>query len=598
LYRPLLATGLTTTRAILLGGLASIALLIELSSAFGFGGLQLLLLIVVPSFGIVASAVYQLAGSRNGASRYLAVATLIGLVAAAPAMLIDPNELALLLALGTRDLLQWALYAAFVTAFIGWILGIILVGLWPRTRSLQGHRILPVATLISFVLGITLYFTVGQPGFHGDQLFIILKDRAELASAAEITDLDARRAYVYRTLVAQASASQHELTAVLDRFGIDYRPYYLVNGLSVDGGPLVELWLEGRPEVDRVLRNPVLRPLRAPSPSARGDAAAPDAPPWNLRLIGVDRVWQDFEVTGEGVVVGQSDSGVDGQHAELASSYRGQLSGDDYNWYDPWYGSEQPVDAGGHGTHTLATIVGAKTGVAPGANWIGCVNLARNLANPALYLDCLQFMLAPFPQDGDPFRDGDPSLAADVLNNSWGCPPIEGCDPNALLDAARALRQAGIFVVASAGNDGPFCETVNDPLALYGEVLSVGAVDEDGLLAFFSSVGPVTVDGSQRVKPDILAPGVSVLSAFPGDTYEYLDGTSMAGPHLAGVVALMWSANPDLRGDVDHTEQILLQTASVYQDVPPACGDQVQPPYNGTGYGIVDAYAAVQAALE
>jgi subtilisin family serine protease len=71
----------------------------------------------------------------------------------------------------------------------------------------------------------------------------------------------------------------------------------------------------------------------------------------------------------------------------------------------------------------------------------------------------------------------------------------------------------------------------------------------------------------------------------------------MAGPHLAGVVALMWSANPLLKGDVEHTEQILLQTANSYQAVPPACGDQAQPPYNGTGYGIVDAYAAVQAAL-
>ncbi|MGD8857501.1 MAG: S8 family serine peptidase, partial [Chloroflexota bacterium] len=509
----------------------------------------------------------------------------------------DPDELALVLAVGTRDLLQWALYAAFVSAFIGWILGIIMVGFWSRTSRIQSQRILPIGTILSLVLAVVLYFVVGQPGFHGDQLFIILKDRAEVASAAEIEDLDARRAYVYRTLVEHAQSSQQELTSILDRFGIGYRPYYLVNGLSVDAGPMVQLWLANRPDVDRILQNPVLRPLRAPTPGAYGSAGAPNGPPWNLHLIGADRVWQDIGVAGADVVVGQSDSGVDGQHPELAASYRGRSSGDDYNWYDPWNASEHPVDAGGHGTHTLATVVGATVGVAPGAEWIGCVNLARNLANPALYLDCLQFMLAPFPRDGNPFRDGDPSLAADVLNNSWGCPPIEGCDPDALLDAARALRQAGIFVVASTGNAGPFCDTVSDPLALYDEVLSVGAVDKEGLLAFFSSVGPVTADGSMRVKPDILAPGVAVLSAFPKDSYEYLDGTSMAGPHLAGVVALMWSANPLLKGDVEHTEQILLQTANSYQAVPPACGDQAQPPYNGTGYGIVDAYAAVQAAL-
>jgi subtilisin family serine protease len=117
-------------------------------------------------------------------------------------------------------------------------------------------------------------------------------------------------------------------------------------------------------------------------------------------------------------------------------------------------------------------------------------------------------------------------------------------------------------------------------------------------LAFFSSVGPVTVDGSQRTKPDILAPGVGVLSAFPNDSYSFLDGTSMAGPHVAGVVALMWSANPDLLGDIGRTEELIQATAQTYAGQPPVCGDQEQEaPYNGTGYGLIDAYAAVQAAL-
>jgi subtilisin family serine protease len=166
------------------------------------------------------------------------------------------------------------------------------------------------------------------------------------------------------------------------------------------------------------------------------------------------------------------------------------------------------------------------------------------------------------------------------------------------LQAARALRQAGVFVVVSAGNAGPGCGTVSDPLAIYDEVLSVGAIDDAGSLAFFSSVGPVTADGSLRVKPDILAPGVEVLSSFPDETYEKLDGTSMAGPHVAGVVALMWSANPALRGDVERTEQILFDTASEYAGRPPACGSQGRLPHNGTGYGVVNAYLAVKAALE
>ena len=64
-----------------------------------------------------------------------------------------------------------------------------------------------------------------------------------------------------------------------------------------------------------------------------------------------------------------------------------------------------PVDYGGHGTHTLGSILGHTVGVAPDAEWYACANLQRNLANPALYLDCMQFMLAPYPQDGDPLLD-------------------------------------------------------------------------------------------------------------------------------------------------------------------------------------------------
>ena len=597
LLRPLQKSEGGSRPGMLLGGLAGTALFVELASAFGFGGLQLVLIIVVPSFALVAAAVFRFPGRQSTRGRTLPVAALIGLVAAAPAVLIDPDELALVLAAGARDLLQWALYAALASAVLGWLSGFVLVGFWPHINNLYRRPVLTATALISLTLGGLLYFAIGQPGFYGEQLFVMLDDQADLAPAALIDDIDARRAYAYETLVDHANLTQDDLRQTLDRFGFDYQPYYLVNGLAIEGGPLLKLWLDSRPEVDRVLQNPVLRPLRAPAPGARGGAEPPNSTPWNLQLIGADRVWRDFGVTGEGVVVGQSDSGVDGEHPELSGNYRGRLTNDDLNWFDPWNNSGRPADAGGHGTHTLGTILGRSTGVAPGAEWIGCTNLARNLANPSLYLDCMQFMLAPFPQGGDPLVDGVPSMAADVLNNSWGCPPVEGCDPNALLDAARALRHAGIFVVVSAGNEGPFCGSVSDPLALYDEVFSVGAVNQQGVLAFFSSVGPVTADGSQRTKPDILAPGMNVLSAFSGATYEFLDGTSMAGPHVAGVVALMWAANPALLGDIDTTEEILHATAREYQGQPPACGSQDKKPYNGTGYGVLDAYAAVEAAL-
>ncbi len=238
------------------------------------------------------------------------------------------------------------------------------------------------------------------------------------------------------------------------------------------------------------------------------------------------------------------------------------IEGDDYNWLDPWNGSRSPTDIGGHGTHTLATALGSHVGVAPGASWIGCVNLARNLGNPARYLDCMQFMLAPFPQDGDPFTDGEPTRSAHVLTNSWGCPDVEGCDGATFLPAVDALEAAGIFVVVGAGNNGDAgCRTITDPPSLYPSTFTVGAVDADGSLASFSSKGPAVLFGQILIKPDLVAPGVDILSAFPGGTYQMTSGTSMATPHVAGAVALLWSANPDLIGDIELTRRILQETA-------------------------------------
>lgn len=161
------------------------------------------------------------------------------------------------------------------------------------------------------------------------------------------------------------------------------------------------------------------------------------------------------------------------------------------------------------------------------------------------------------------------------------------------------MRAAGVFVVVSAGNAGPYCDTVRDPLALYDDVLSVGAVDRNKKIADFSSLGPVTADGSGRIKPDIAAPGLGVYSWQPGGTYGIESGTSKAGPHVVGVVALMWTAYPKLIGNIDATEQILRET------VEPAnvslekitCGDPNAIPNDLEGYGIVNAYAAVKRAM-
>jgi subtilisin family serine protease len=222
----------------------------------------------------------------------------------------------------------------------------------------------------------------------------------------------------------------------------------------------------------------------------------------------------------------------------------------------------------------------------------------------------MEFLLAPFPLDGDPFHDGDPARGAQVVNNSWGCPRQEGCLPDTLHRAVEHLRAAGQMMVVGAGNEGPACSTVRDPPSLYDATLSVGATDRGGQAVSFSSRGPVNVDGSQRVKPDLVAPGVDIRSSVPGG-YASLPGTSMAGPHVAGAVALLWSADPALVGDLERTEAILAETAQRLTVGAACTGEAGSPgticgcgtdgpesaPNNVYGWGQVDAWAAVQQVM-
>ncbi|MEU1397388.1 S8 family serine peptidase [Micromonospora zamorensis] len=589
-------------RLVLLGGLVAGVALLLLAAGTGQSGAQLPALLTLPPVGFALAALWAAAwrpttdpavAARAGRT---ATGWLVGLAALGPLAFTDPEEITLLL-IGTRDIPFWVAVAAgaglavAVLVAIGY--AVLLARPTARTPSRRSAAVAAVVLLVAFGV---VDLGPGQPGLYGERLFVVLRaqaDLSELPAGAGRAGRDARATEVYRRLVTTAEQSQADLLRGLRRLRLDPVSYYLVNAVEVDGGPAVRAWLARRPEVARVLVSQRLRPLPAPAGQSRGTAPRPTGPEWNIRQIGADRVWSQLGVTGTGIVVGSSDSGVDGAHPALRAGFRG---GDD-SWYDPWDDTRRPTDQGGHGTHTVGSAVGRDgIGVAPDAQWVGCVNLDRNLGSPAHYLDCLQFMLAPFPSGGDPLTDGRPERAPQVLTNSWGCPPIEGCDQRVLRPATAALDAAGIFVVAAAGNTGPWCASIDDPPAPYADVLTVGAVDAQRRVAEFSSRGPVP--GAS--KPDVLAPGVGVVSAMPGGTYAALDGTSMATPQVAGVVALMWSANPALVGDVARTRQILRDTATAatptYRSDKPS--DTCGAPSNVTGAGEVDAYAAVRAAQQ
>jgi serine protease AprX len=449
------------------------------------------------------------------------------------------------------------------------------------------------------------------------EFLVVLAEQADLSKAATLPNREVRLRYVYDTLRETALRTQAPLRAELDAAGVAYRSFHIVNMLAVKGDHALVARLAARPEVARIAANPRVRqPLPSPSPTG-GGLRGQTGIEWNVALINADDVWA-LGYTGQGITVAGQDTGYDWDHPALINQYRGYngvTTTHDYNWHDAihendphtpsgnpcGFDSPIPCDDHSHGTHTMGTLVGDdgagnRIGVAPGARWIGCRNMEQGWGTPETYAECFEFFLAPYPIGGDP-SEGIPELAPYVINNSWVCPPSEGCDWATLQTAVENARAAGIVVVAAAGNSGSACNTVRDPPAIYDAAFSVGATDSGDNIAGFSSRGPVTADGSGRRKPDISAPGVSVRSSVPGGGYTTMQGTSMAAPHVAGTIALLWSAAPHLIGDVDGTEEVVTQTARP-RTTTQSCGDDSpgDVPNNVYGWGIVDALAAVESA--
>jgi uncharacterized repeat protein (TIGR01451 family) len=451
-------------------------------------------------------------------------------------------------------------------------------------------------------------------------ILVILREQADLSAVGEQPTREEHLRAVYDTLRTTALRSQAGLRAELDSTGVDYRPFYVVNMIAVRSDRELVSRLAAQAEVARIVANPRVR-LILPEPDSstmRSQTAA--GVEWNVARINADDVWE-LGYTGEGIVVAGQDTGYDWDHPALIDQYRGYngvTATHDYNWHDAIHenGSytpsgnpcgfdvAEPCDDNGHGTHTMGTMVGGdgggnQIGVAPGTQWIGCRNMEQGWGTPASYAECFEFFLAPYPVGGDPFTEGEPSLAPHVINNSWTCPPSEGCSWETLQTVVERVRAAGIVVIASAGNDGSSgCSTVQDPPAIYDAAFSVGATNDADSIAGFSGRGPVRVDGSGRLKPDVSAPGAGVWSSVPGAGYASKSGTSMAGPHVAGTVALLWSAAPELIGDVHATEQVIARTSRPKTTMQGCGGDGLgEVPNNVYGWGIVDAQGAVQGTF-
>ncbi len=441
--------------------------------------------------------------------------------------------------------------------------------------------------------------------------------QGNIAQAKFLTDKTAKGTLVMERLQQNAAMTQGAVIAILNSQNVPFQDFWVANVIWVYGDyDLVEM-LAQRSEVQRISENSRMKMLEPMEGSLHPNKNLEIQ--WGIIQMNVDDVW-DMGIKGKGVVVGGQDTGYDWGHESLKEKYRGwdgTTANHNYNWHDAVHAYDsknqtqsnpcglnvtEPCDDHSHGTHTMGTMVGeteeVKIGVAPDATWIGCRNMEGGWGTPQTYLECFQWFLAPTDLNGE---NPDPSKAPHVINNSWGCPDIEGCNPNNfdILEAAvNNLKAAGVVVVVSAGNSGSRCETVETPAAIFENSFTIGALAQNDTIAGFSSRGLVTVDGSNRMKPNVTAPGVNVKSSVPGNGYASYSGTSMAGPHVVGLVALLISADPTLAGDVERIETIIEQTAIPHtssQNCGTAIGTAI--PNAVYGFGTVDALAAVTDVL-
>ena len=345
-----------------------------------------------------------------------------------------------------------------------------------------------------------------------------------------------------------------------------FTAFWILNGFSVTATPDAILELSLQPDVLSVTTDELdIIPVSAPNYLSNPEA--------NITLVNAPSLWGKG-YTGQGVVVASMDSGVDLSHSDLSSRWRGGSN----SWYDP-YGQHPttPTDKSGHGTWTMGVMVGGDAGgtsigVAPDAQWIAVkmFNDAGGTTATAVHLG-YQWLLDP---DGSPATNDAP----DVVNNSWSF-SAPGCNLDFEPDL-QVLRAAGILPVFAAGNGGPNANTSYSP-ANNPSAFAVGAINNSSSIYGLSSRGPTTCGGSTGVFPEVVAPGVNINTTDLGGFYTTASGTSLAAPHVAGGLALLISAFPNL--SVTEQQNALINSA---------VDRGVTGPDDIYGYGRIDLLAA------
>lgn len=402
---------------------------------------------------------------------------------------------------------------------------------------------------------------------------------------AEGADYATRHQKIMDGLQSHALASQAPYLGLLRAEELEdeiteVEPLWITNGFALRTTPagvtrLNEIFSDAALELDQV---ELIEPVDRKAPSGALGVASRE---WGIEQIRAPALWE-MGIFGQGTLVANLDTGVDGLHTALAERWRGNEP--DVEWWHAWKAedaSEIPEDPDSHGTHTMGTMVGSTVGdtvgVAPAAKWIAArISLS---GRPGVSVS-IALQWCSDPDNNSSTVDDVP----DAVNNSWGSTTQCTGQHWTTIDNMEALGPIACF---SAGNSGPGAQTVGSPsnrATTHTQNFSVGATNNNEGIAGFSSRGPTrcNVADSLLFKPDVSAPGSGVRSTIPGNRYSSFSGTSMACPHVGGAIALLRQIYPAI--SPEEAKTLLYRSARH----PQGAGNED----NNYGRGIIDVEAA------
>ncbi len=413
-----------------------------------------------------------------------------------------------------------------------------------------------------------------------------LKSFVNSASATR----DGRYGEAYRRLKSTHQKSQQGVLARLNQLEktgkcAKIKPSWLANLVEAEIAASELVSLAARKDIETIYSIPMLTSIKPKEPEtgeSQSESGSALIEP-NLTFIKAHQAWA-AGYKGTGRIICSFDTGVKGDHPALASKWKGLDGDSSAAWFDATTNTKfpYPVLVDNHGTHVMGIMVGSSgvdtVGVAINAKWISAavVDIVG-----ASYIDAFEWAANP---DGDPNSVGD---VPDVINHSWGITGIK-CQ-EIFYDIIDNLEALGIVNIFAAGNDGSGAMTIRNPangaksvsdsLTCFA-VGNVSAVNPPAVQSG-SSRGPSDCNGA--IKPNVCAPGLSIRSADFGGGYSIATGTSIAAPHVAGLVALLRQKNPN--ATVDQIKTAILNSTQF----------RPSPPNNNIGWGVIDCLAALNA---